>query len=481
MIKMVMALERGVLPRTLHAGSPSGQVDWSDGSVALLQREMVWPEVGRPRRAGVSSFGISGTNAHVIVEQAPVQEVLVLPVVAGGGSGSVAVPVREALVRPVSADGGSGLVAAAVQESLVQRVTADSSPVVAADGDVVPVHQVSVQETAVLPVVADGGSAAVQESLALPVVADGGSGSVAVPVQGVLAQPVAADGDVALVQQALVQESKALPLSADVDSGLVAAPVQEPVVQRVTADGGSTPVSVPVPWVVSGRSVSGLGAQAARLAGWVKERSGVDVTAVGRSLVSRRALLEHRVVVWGRDAAELGAGLERLAEQQGLDAGAVGGGGVGVRGSVRCAVLFTGQGAQRWGMGRQLYGAFPVFAAALDEVCQLFDAVVSFSVRDAVLGRGEVFDVADTGVGQPVLFAFEVALFRLWCSWGVGVEAVAGHSLGGVTAAWAAGVLSLSDAVALVAARGRLMGALPSGGAMLAVGASEDEIAQVLV
>ncbi|MXQ63512.1 type I polyketide synthase, partial [Actinomadura rayongensis] len=235
--------------------------------------------------------------------------------------------------------------------------------------------------------------------------------------------------------------------------------VEEP--SEVVAD--DAPV---VPWVVSGRSEEAVRAQASRLAEFVAARD-VRPVDVAWSLVNERSLFAHRAVVAGANRDELLAGLESLAS--GGAAPAVVDGRVGV--------VFTGQGSQRAGMGAELANAFPVFAAALDEVCARADALLGRSLRE-VIASGE--ELGETRFTQPALFAVEVALFRLAESWGLRPDFVAGHSIGEISAAHVAGLIGLDDAVRLVVARGELMQRLPAGGAMLAVAAGEDEIARVL-
>ncbi|MGW3892887.1 type I polyketide synthase [Micromonospora chokoriensis] len=324
-IKMVQAMRHGLAPRTLHVDAPTPHVDWSAGAVRLLTSAQPWPETGRARRAAVSAFGVSGTNAHVILEQP--------------------------------------------------------------------------------------------------------------------------------------------------------APATQPEVQ--------TPDPVPstrqLPFVLSGRSDRALRAQAERLLAAGVDRhveAGTGVT-LARSLATTRSALEHRTVVLAADADALRTGLHAVAA--GEPSPSVIGGTATATGKL--AFLFTGQGSQRPGAGRDLYATEPVFAAALDEIRAAFAPHLDRPLLDVMFaepGTGDAAVLDRTEFTQPALFALEVALYRLLEARGVTADYLLGHSIGELAAAHVAGVLSLPDAARLVAARGRLMQALPSGGAMVAMQGTEAEIRPLL-
>ncbi|MER6900792.1 type I polyketide synthase, partial [Amycolatopsis sp. NPDC000740] len=303
-IKMVQAMRHGLLPRTLHVTEPSTEVDWTSGAVELLRTERPWATGERPRRAGVSSFGVSGTNAHIILEEAPAVE--------------AAVPVTP-----------------------------------------------------------------------------------------------------------------------------------------------SWPEGVAVPLPLAGHGSAALRAQAEQLASF-------DVTPLdlGFSLATSRSPLSHRAVVLAEDPKQAIAALADGVATPDVVTGTQ------VEGLT--AFLFSGQGAQRAGMGAALAAAFPVFSAALDEVCAELDQHLDRPLKTVLFEKPRLIN--QTGYTQPALFAIEVALFRLLASWGIKPDFLLGHSIGELAAAHVAGVFSLADAATLVAARARLMQALPSGGSMVALQATEDEV-----
>ncbi|MEI5133327.1 type I polyketide synthase [Streptomyces libani] len=329
-IKMVQAMRHGVLPRTLHAAQPSPHIDWSAGNVRLLGEPQEWTPGAGPRRAGVSAFGISGTNAHVILEE----------------------PEPE-------------------------------------------------------PVVVEAG----------------------VTSQGRQPETVGA------------------------------------------------PTAV-VPWLLSARGAPALRAQARRLAEHLARNPELTPADIALSLATSRTGFEDRAAFLGQDTGELTAALRVFADGREHPRVAVGRARPG-----KLAFLFPGQGSQRAGTGRSLYATHDAFADALDAVCAHLDGHLDRPLREVLFARPgtpEADLLGRTVYTQAGLFALEVALFRLLESFGVHPDLLLGHSIGELAAAHVAGVFSLADACRLVAARGRLMQALPAGGAMVSVHAAEEDVLPLL-
>ncbi|MFJ9885519.1 acyltransferase domain-containing protein, partial [Streptomyces sp. NPDC091287] len=310
-IKMVMALRHGRLPMTLHAERPTEHVDWSDGTVRLLTEDRPWHTQGRPRRAGVSSFGISGTNAHVVIEEAP----------------------------------------------------ADHTP-----------------GTSELPA---------------------------------------------------------------------------------------------LPWLLSAKSEKALHEQARSLHAYTQSHPDVPPERIAASLAARTRF-DHRAVIDPADRTTLLTALTALAdgtEAPGLTTATTTPG--------KTAFLFTGQGSQRLGMGRELYESHPVFAAAFCEVCDRFDAILDRPLHEVMWGQDAEL-LNRTEYTQAALFTLQTALYRALEHDGLTPDTLIGHSIGEIAAAHAAGVLTLDDAVTLVTTRGRLMQTARSDGTMIALRATEEEVRAVL-
>ncbi|WAJ42948.1 type I polyketide synthase [Mycobacterium sp. Aquia_216] len=250
-----------------------------------------------------------------------------------------------------------------------------------------------------------------------------------------------------------------------------AIPVEQPVEAGHVVDRPTAPV---LPWVVSAKSLSALGSHASRLAAHLRAAGELDLADVAWSLAGR-SNFEHRAVITGIDRDRLLTGLDELAGGEAVTV---------IRGAVtpggKTVFVFPGQGSQILGMGMGLHAGYPVFAEAFNAAVAELDRHLLRPLREVIWGHDEDL-LNTTEFAQPALFAVEVALFRLLESWGVRPDFVMGHSIGELAAAHVAGVLSLENAAVLVAARGRFMQALPAGGAMIAVQATESEVRPLLV
>ncbi|MER7419615.1 type I polyketide synthase [Micromonospora peucetia] len=232
-------------------------------------------------------------------------------------------------------------------------------------------------------------------------------------------------------------------------------------------------VSSATVWSLSARSASVLREQAARLARYVRARGEVDPAGLAWSLATTRSVFEHRAAVVAADPAQLLAGLDAVTA--GTPAGTVVTGVAGEPGEGPVWV-FPGQGAQHVRMAAELIGACPVFDEALAECQAEFDRWLDIDVLAVLTGTDDSW-LGRSEVAQPALFAVGVGLARLWRQAGMIPRAVIGHSQGEIAAAHVAGVLSLADAVKVLALRVRALGAIAGTGAMAAIDLPAAEVA----
>lgn len=243
------------------------------------------------------------------------------------------------------------------------------------------------------------------------------------------------------------------------------------------------PADVPPPadalqvLALSARTDESLRAAAGSLAARLDAAPGdVALADVAHTLGVGRARFAHRLAVVASTAAEAASALRAWAN--GDRTAAVAGVVHGSR-AAEAMFLFTGHGAQRPGMGHELYATEPAYRDAIDECARLLQPLIDRPLLEILASDGgHLLD--DMAYSQPALFAVEYALSRLWLSWGVRPVAVGGHSAGEYVAAVVAGVMSLEDGLRLIAARGRLMSSLPPDGEMAAALASEARVSKAI-
>lgn len=244
-------------------------------------------------------------------------------------------------------------------------------------------------------------------------------------------------------------------------SGTNAHVIIEAAESRPAAEATAWPLVLPL----SAPDASGLGRLAGVLASWL-ENTNCDPARAAASVAWNCAGLVERAAVAGADAAGLAAGLRELADGY---APTVGARGTAPAEAPKIAFLFTGQGSQWAGMGKDLYDGDPLFRQTVDRCCRIVDPFIRDSLASVMFDEGRAEELADTRLAQPALFVLGYALAERLAAWGVEAGAAIGHSLGEWIAACRAGVFALDDALRLVVARGRIMASVPADGAMAAV------------
>ena len=255
--------------------------------------------------------------------------------------------------------------------------------------------------------------------------------------------------------------------------------VEEPPASEVRSSAAERTAHI---LAVSARSDDSLKRRLTGVTHLLEEQTDASIADVCFSANTGRRHLDRRVAVTARSREEMIDALRQIASGQ-EPAGSLQGTVSRSAPPTRLAFLFTGQGSQYAGMGRALYETQPVFRQALDECFDRFQAQMGRSLRAVMFaadGTPDAENLNQTGCTQPALFAIEYALSQMWCSWGIRPDAVMGHSVGEISAMCVAGGISLDDAVRLIAARGSLMQALPSGGAMTSVMAPESRVVEAL-
>ena len=227
---------------------------------------------------------------------------------------------------------------------------------------------------------------------------------------------------------------------------------------------------------LSAKSAEALVARVEQFLNWLNDNPGVPLGDVCYTTNVSRSQFDFRYAVSAHSEAQLKKHISAWLRAAANDASRP-----QRTGNPPIAFMFSGQGSQHAGMGAKLYRTHSVFRDAIDRCHDLATPNLEHGLRDVIFSKGnDAALVNRTEYTQPALFAVEYALVELLRSWGISPNAVIGHSLGEITAAWAAGVMTIEDAMRLVTARSALMRRMPDDGGMFAVLANEPVVRTLL-